>query len=116
MIKETNQRIVKVYFKEITEYYDNGCSCCEPMEIVSYTLIDYPNNLTELLHNKLMDACRSTSEQYRCLVNASYVFSETSLSYHEYVDWCYNLFNYEQIEELLKSDNIEVVFISEEDL
>ena len=107
--------MIKVYFKEITEYYDNGCSCCEPMETIMYTLVGYPNNLTEYLHNKFMDICRDTSEQYRCLVDVSYVFSNSSLSYQEYVDWCYNLFNYEQMEESLKSDKIEVVFISEED-
>ena len=107
--------MIKVYFKETTEYYDNGCSCCTPMEMVRYTLVDYPNNIAELLHNKLMDTCRDTSEQYRCLVNVSYVFCGTSLSYHEYVDWCYSLFNYGQMEELLKSDNVEVVFINEED-
>ena len=34
-----------------------------------------------------------------------------SLEYYEYVDWCYNLFNYEQMEELLKQDAIEVLFV-----
>ena len=105
--------MIKVYFKEIMEYYDNGCSCCPPMETTTYTLVDYPNNLTEYLHNKLMDSCRDTSEQYRCLVDVSYVFSNSSLDYHEYVDWCYNLFNYEQMKESLKADEVEVIFIEE---
>ena len=43
----------------------------------------------------------------------SYILSESSLAYHEYVDWCYGLFNYEQMEDLLKSDKIEVIFIEE---
>ena len=103
--------MIKVRLREIVDYYDNGCSCCEPMETTEYTLADYPNDLSEDLHNKLMDSCRDTSEQYRCLVNTSYVFSNTSLEYHEYVDWCYNLFNYEQMEELLKQDDVEVVFV-----
>ena len=103
--------MIKVYFKEVVDYYDNGCSCCEPMETTEYTLVDYPNDLSEDLHNKLMDSCRDTSEQYRCLVNTSYVFSNTSLEYYEYVDWCYNLFNYEQMEELLKQDDVEVLFL-----
>ena len=103
--------MIKVYFKELVEYYDNGCSCCEQMETTNYTLVDHPNNLPEDLHNKLMDSCRDTSEQYRCLVNASYVFSDTSLEYYEYVDWCYNLFNCEQMEEVLKQDGVEVVFL-----
>ena len=103
--------MIKVYFKEIVEYYDNGCSCCQPMETTNYTLVDYPNNLPEDLHNKLMDSCRDTSEQYRCLVDTSYVFSDTSLEYYEYVDRCYNLFNYEQMEEVLKQDGVEVVFL-----
>ena len=103
--------MIKVYFKEIVDYYDNGCSCCEPMETTNYTLVDYPNDLSEDLHDKLMDSCRDTSEKYRCLVNTSYVFSNTSLEYYEYVDWCYNLFNYEQMEELLQQDAIEVVFV-----
>ena len=77
-----DKRMIKVYFKEIVDYYYNGCSCCEPMEVTNYTLVDYPNNLSEALHNRLMDSCRDTSEQYRCLVNASYVFSDTSLEYH----------------------------------
>lgn len=101
----------KVYFKEVVDYYDNGCSCCTPLETINYTLVDYPSNLPEDLHNKLMDSCRDTSEQYRCLVNTSYVFSDTSLEYHEYVDWCYGPFNYEQMEEILKQDGVEVVFL-----
>ena len=103
--------MIKVYFKEITEYYDNSCSCCPLMETTTYTLVDYPNSLTEDLHNKLMDSCRDTSEQYRCLVDVSYVFSNSSLDYHEYVDWCYNLFKYEEMEELLKQDGVEVLFV-----
>lgn len=105
--------MIKVYFKEIIEYYDNGCSCCEPMETTTYTLVDYPDRLTEDLHNKLVDSCRDTSEQYRCLVDVSYVFSNSSLYYHEYVDWCYNLFGCEDVEKLLLEDGVEVVFIDE---
>ena len=103
--------MIKVCFKAIVEYYNNGCSCCELMETTNYTLVDYPNNLSEYLHNRLMDFCRDASEKYRCLVDTSYVFSNTSLEYHEYVDWCYNLFNYEQMEYLLKQDAIEVLFV-----
>ena len=103
--------MIKVCFKEVVEYYNNGCSCCEPLEIRKYVLADYPAYLPEDLHDKLMDSCIDTSEQYRCLVNASYVFSDTSLPCHEYVDWCYNLFNYEQMEEVLKQDGVEVVFL-----
>ena len=103
--------MIKIYFKEIVEYNTNGCSCCEPIEFTNYTLVDYPNNLSEALHNRLMDSCRDTSEQYRCLVNTSYVFSNTSLEYHAYVDWCYNLFKYEQMEELLKQNSVEVLFV-----
>lgn len=105
--------MIKVYFKEVLERYDNGCSCCEPMDTVKYTLVDYPDNLTEGIHNKLIDSCRDTSEQYRCLVNVSYTFSNTSLEYYEYVDWYYNLFNYEQMEGLLNKDGIEVIFLEE---
>ena len=103
--------MIKLVFKEVVEYYYNGCSCCPPTETTNYTLVDYPSNLSEDLHNKLMNTCRDTSEQYRCLVGASDVFSNTSLGYHEYVDWCYNLFNYEQMEEVLKQDSVEVVFV-----
>lgn len=101
----------KLYFKEIVEYYDNGCSCCKPVEITSYKLIDYPNDISEYLHNKLIDTLGDTSEQYRCLVDASYVFSDSSLEYHDYVDWCYSLFNYEQMEGVLKQDGVEVIFV-----
>lgn len=103
--------MIKIYFKEIVEYYTNGCSCCEPMEFTNYTLVDYPNNLSEALHNRLMDSCRDTHEDYRCLVNTSYVFSSTGLEYNEYVGWCYSTFDYEQMEELLKQDGVEVLFV-----
>lgn len=103
--------MIKISFKEVVDYYDNGCSCCEPMETTSYTLVDYPNNLPEDLHNKLMNSCRDTHEEYRCLVNTSYVFSNTSLDYHEYFGWCYSTFDYEQMEELLKRDGVEVLFV-----
>lgn len=103
--------MIKLTFKEVVEYYYNGCSCCPPTEATTYTLVDYPNDLSEDLHNKLMYSCSDTSEEYHCLVNASYVFSNTSLEYYEYVDWCYGLFNYEQMEEVLKQDGVEVVFI-----
>ena len=106
--------MIKVYFKEIVEYYDHGCSCCPPMETTTYTLADYPNNLTEYLHNKLMDSCRDTNEQYQCLVDVSYVFSNSSLDYQEYVDCCYELFGFEGMEELLLKDSVEVIFLEEE--
>ena len=103
--------MIKVCFKEVVEYYNNGCSCCEPLEITKYALADYPIYLPEDLHDKLIDYCRDESNQYRCLVNASYVFSDTSLEYYEYVDWCYNLFNYDQMEEILKQEGVELVFL-----
>ena len=106
--------MIKVVFKEITEYYDNGCSCCEPMETTRYSIVDVVGEISEELYYSLMDHCRDTSEQYRCLVDVSYVFSNSSLEYFEYVDWCYNLFNFEQMEDLLSKDNIEVVFLEEE--
>ena len=105
---------IKVVFKEITEYYDNGCSCCEPMETTRYSIIEVDGEISEELYYSLMDHCRDTSEQYRCLVDVSYVFSDSSLEYFEYIDWCYNLFNFEQIEDLLLKDGIEVVFLEEE--
>ena len=105
--------MIKVYFKEVKEYYYNGCSCCPPLETVSYTIVDYPKDLSEDLHKKLMDFCRDTSEEYRCLVDVSYVFSSTSLEYYEYVDWCYELFNYEQLVTLLNSDGVEVIFLED---
>ena len=106
--------MIKVYFKEITYHYDNGCSCCEPMEVTEYWYSHSEGEISYWQGQHLEDL-GGCSEQYRCLVDTSYILSESSLSYHEYVDWCYNLFNYEQMEELLKSDKIEVVFISEED-
>lgn len=106
--------MIKVYFKEITEYYDNGCSCCEPMETTRYSIVDVDGVISDEVHYSLMDHCRDTSEQYRCLVDVSYVFSESSLEYFEYVDWCYNLFNFEQMEKLLLISNIEVIFLEEE--
>lgn len=106
--------MIKVYFKEITYHYDNGCSCCEPMEVTEYWYSHHEGEISYWQDRHLEDL-GGCNEQYRCLVDTSYILSETSLSYHEYVDWCYSLFNYEQMEELLKSDKIEVVFISEED-
>ena len=105
---------IKVVFKEITEYYDNGCSCCDPMETTNYSIMNVDGEVSEEIYYSLMDHCRDTSEQYRCLVNVSYVFSNSSLEYHEYVDWCYNLFGFEDLEKLLLISNIEVVFLEEE--
>ena len=106
--------MIKVVFKEITEYYDNGCSCCEPMETTNYSIMNVDWEVSEEIYYSLMDHCRDTSEQYRCLVNVSYVFSNSSLEYYEYVDWCYNLFGFEDLEKLLLISNIEVVFLEEE--
>lgn len=106
--------MIKVIFKEITEYYDNGCSCCEPLESIEYRLLEV-DGAPYKVHNKIADAVGSgNSEQYRCLVDVSYVFSNSSLEYYEYVDWCYSLFNFEQMEDLLLKDNIEVIFLEEE--
>ena len=105
--------MIEVVFKEITEYYDNGCSCCDPMETTRYSIIEVDGEISEKLYYSLMDHCRDTSEQYRCLVDVSYVFSNSSLKYYEYVDWCYSLFNFEQMEKLLLKDNIEVIFLEE---
>lgn len=106
--------MIKVIFKEIIEYYDNGCSCCEPMETINYTIIDVQGKISDEVHYSLMDHCRDTSEQYRCLVDVSYVFSNSNLEYHEYVDWCYNRFGFEDMEKLLLINNIEVIFLEEE--
>lgn len=106
--------MIKVYFKEIVEYYDNGCSCCEPVEVVEYWFSHSEGDVSYVQEQRLEDL-GGCNEQYRCLVDVSYVLTETSLTYHEYVDWYYDLFNYEQLEELLKTDRIEVIFIGEED-
>lgn len=106
--------MIKVIFKEITEYYDNGCSCCEPMETTNYTIVDVQGTISDEIHYSLMDHYRDTSEQYRCLVDVSYVFSNSSLEYYEYIDWCYNQFDFEQMEELLLKDKVEVIFLEEE--
>lgn len=107
--------MIKVYFKEITHHYDNGCSCCEPMEVIEYQY-SHSEGETSYRQDQHLEDLSGSNEQYRCLVDTSYILSETSLSYHEYVDWCYSLFNYEQMEKSLKTDKIEVFFISEEDL
>ena len=39
------------------------------------------------------------------------VYFKDIVEYYEYVDWCYNLFNYEQMEEVLKQDGVEAVFL-----
>ena len=103
--------MIKVYFKESAYHYDNGCSCCEPVEVVEYWFSHSEGvSYGQCQHLEDLGGC---NEQYRCLVDVSYVFSNSSLDYHEYVDWCYNLFNYEQMEESLKADEVEVIFIEE---
>ena len=106
--------MIKIVFEEQVEYYYNGCSCCEPTQSPEYNFCYIEGDDGFELFKKMQEF-EGSSEQYRCLVYVAYVTSETSLSYHEYIDWCYSLFNYEQMEELLKSDKIEVVFNSEED-
>lgn len=105
--------MIKVYFKEESHYYTNGCSCCEPMEFKELWFSHSDGDLSYQQQDYLSES-GGTSEEYRCLVNVSYIVSETSLSYHEYVDWCYNLFNFEQMEGLLRHEGVEVIFLEEE--
>ena len=107
--------MIRVYFKGTVHYCSDDYSEWGAMEFVDYKLSKV-DGVSYKVYNKIADAvAEGSNEQYRCLVDVSYAFSNSSLDYQEYVDWCYNLFNYEQMEELLKSDKIEVVFISEED-
>ena len=49
MIKETNQRIVKVYFKDESFWDSNGCDCCENtyMEVFNFSHIEGVDNPDE---------------------------------------------------------------------
>ena len=38
--------MIKVYFKEISYHYDNGCSCCEPMDVTEYWYSHYEGEIS----------------------------------------------------------------------
>ena len=119
MIKETNQRIVKVYFKEDVVWLGNGCDCCDPDEFHSWNFshIEGVENPKQYESYDYEMYNGSKSSEWDCLVSVFWDLVEDKRQYDHFYDMCESFDNIDEdsIIEMLSDKGIEVVYINEED-
>lgn len=119
MIKETNQRIVKVYFKDDSFWYSNGCSCCKNIytEAFNFSSIEGVDN-PEQYESYDYEMCNGTKKsEWDCLVSVFWDLLADKRQYDHFYDFCECMYcvSYDDIELMLSDKGIEVFFIDEGD-
>ena len=119
MIKETNQRIVKVHFNESVDWLGNGCSCCDPDEIHSWNFshIEGVENPEQYASYDYEMYNGSNSSEWSCLVSVFWDMVADQEDYEDFYDFCECIegVSYDDLESMLSCKGIEVIFISEVD-
>ena len=117
MIKETNQRIVKVHFKEDVVWLGNGCDCCDPDEFHSWNFshIEGVENPEQYKSYDYEMYNGSKSDELDCLVSVFWDLVADQEVYEDFYDMCES---FETVEEsdlklMLLAKGIEVVFLEE---
>ena len=119
MIKETNQRIVKVRFKDDSFWEGNGCDCCENiyMEAFNFSRIEGVDN-PEQYESYDYEMYNGTKvSEWDCLVSVFWDLLVDKRQYDHFYDFCQFMddVSYDDLESMLSDEGIEVVFISEGD-
>lgn len=115
MIKETNQRIVKVHFKDDGFWDSNGCDCCESiyMEAFNFSHIEGVSN-PEQYQNYDYEMYNGTKSSERdCLTSVLWDLFVDQEKYEDYYDMCEWLYDVdeESIIDILSNKGIEVIFL-----
>ena len=116
MIKETNQRIIKVHFED-DGFWDNACDCCENiyMDAFNFSRIEGVENSEQYQSYDYEMYNGSKSSEWDCLASVFWDLVADKEQYEDFYNMCENLYNVEEseIKLMLLSKGIEVVFIDE---
>ena len=117
MIKETNQRIVKVHFKESVDWLGNGCDCCDPDEFHSWNFshIEGVENPEQYESYDYEMYNGSKSSEWDCLASVFWDMAADQEAYEDFYDFCECVddVSYDDLESMLSCEGIEVVFLDE---
>ena len=118
MIKETNQRIVKVPFKD-DGFWDGVCDWCESTYFSAWNFsriegIENPEQY-ESYDYEMYNGTKAS--EWDCLVSVFWDLVADKRQYEHFYDFyeCADCISYDDLESMLSINGIEVVFISEED-
>ena len=119
MIKETNQRIVKVHFKDDSFWASNGCACCKGIYMVTLNF----SHIEGVATPEQYESCDyemyngTKSSEWDCLVSVFWDLVADKRQYDHFYDMCESFDDVDEdsIIDMLSDKGIEVVFISEED-
>ena len=119
MIKETNQRVVKVHFKEIVDWLGNGRDCCDPIRFDSWNFshiegVENPEQYDSYDYEMYNG---SKSSEWDCLASVFWDLVVDQEGYEDFYDFCECIDDvpYDDLESMLSCKGIEVIFISEVD-
>ena len=116
MIKETNQRIVKVHFKEFWCCKSNFCNC-DVEDFYTFSHIEgvYKSEHYQACEYEMINGNKSC--EWECLTSVFWDLVANKKQYDNFYDMCesFDDIDEESIIEMLSGKGIEVVFISEED-
>lgn len=115
MIKETNKRIVKVYFKDDGTWIGNGCDCCEPIyfDAWNFSCIEGVSN-PEQYQNYDYEMYNGTkTSEFDCLVSVFWDLVADKRQYDHFYDMCesFDDIDEDSIIEMLSDEGIEVIFL-----
>ena len=118
MIKKTNQRIVKVHFKD-DGFWDNACDCCENiyMDAFNFSRIEGVESPEQYQSYDYEMYNGTKASEWSCLVSVFWDLVADQEVYEDYYDMCESFDDVDEdiIIDMLSDKGIEVVFISEED-
>ena len=116
MIKETNQRVVKVYFKD-DSFWDDVCDCCENTYIEVFNLshiegVDNPEKYQSYDYEMYNG---SKYSEWDCLVSVFWDLVADQSKYEDFYDMCetFDDVDEDDIVNMLLYKGIEVVFLED---
>ena len=119
MIKETNQRVVKVHFKDDGFWDSNGCDCCESIysEAWNFSCIEGVENPEQCESYDYEMYNGTKASEWDCLVSVLWDLIADKRQCDHFYDMCESFAEIDEdsIIDMLSDKGIEVVFISEED-
>ena len=116
MIKETNQRIVKVHFKEFWCCKSNFCNC----EVEDFYIFSHIEGFSTSEQHQSYDYEMyngTKASEWDCLVSVFWDLVADKRQYDHFYDMCesFDDIDEDSVIDMLSDKGIEVVFISEED-
>ena len=117
MIKETNQRVVKVHFKDDGFWDSIGCDCCEStyFEALNFSHIEGVSNPEQYQSYDYEMYNGSKGSEGDCLVSVFWDLVADQSKYEDFYDMCESFYDIEdsEIRLMLLSKGIEVVFLED---